>query len=68
MMKIVCVCKFCRHHEHEPVVEINFADNKMYWICPECKKENKIDISKDGETQQRLPKSTTLNRPRTRRI
>ncbi len=65
-MKIICVCKHCRHHEHEPVVEINFADGKMYWICPECSKENSIAVSKEGEKPQGLPKSTTLGRRRGR--
>jgi len=36
------VCGFCRHHNSDPVLELNYADGKIYYICPECKKENVI--------------------------
>lgn len=39
-VRITSVCGFCRHHNSDPVLEFNFADGKIYYICPECKKEN----------------------------
>jgi len=55
--KMVGVCGFCRHHQHNPTIEFNFGDSKVYWLCPSCKKMNEMDFSKN------LPKSY----PKTRR-
>jgi len=43
-VKITAVCGFCRSHNREPVMEINFRDGKIFYICPECNKENKLDL------------------------
>lgn len=44
--KMVAVCALCRHHEHNPTIEFHFADSKVYWLCPTCKKMNAMDFSK----------------------
>lgn len=39
---IYCVCK-CGHHENEnAIVEFNFRDEKVYFRCPKCKKNNEM--------------------------
>ncbi|MFA5759881.1 MAG: hypothetical protein WC942_11075, partial [Clostridia bacterium] len=43
-MNITTVCSFCRYHDTEPNIEINFKDGKIYYICRECKKENIISL------------------------
>lgn len=43
---IVAVCGFCRHHGHSPMIEFNFGDSKVYWLCSACKKMNSMDFSK----------------------
>jgi len=46
MVNITCVCSYCQNHEKEKVViEINFHEGVIYWICSECKKTNKLVIS-----------------------
>ena len=46
MVKFICVCKFCVHHDsEESTVEINFRDNKIIYYCPHCKKKNELDLS-----------------------
>lgn len=44
--KTVAVCGFCRHHQHNPTLEFNFGDSKVYWLCTECQKMNAMDFSK----------------------
>ena len=56
--KTVAVCASCRHHEHNPTIEFNFADAMVFWLCPKCRKMNKMDFSKP------LPPSY----PKTRRM
>ncbi len=43
-MVITAVCSHCRHHDKDPNLEINFRDGKVYYICPECKKESIISL------------------------
>lgn len=45
-LNIVAVCAFCRHHEKQPFVEINFSDGKIYCMCTQCNKMNELDLSK----------------------
>ena len=45
MIDINAVCGFCRHHEKDVSIEINFKDKKIYYICPKCKKENIVDMA-----------------------
>ncbi len=44
--KIVGVCGFCRHHQHNPTIEFSFPDSKVYYLCQSCKKMNEMDFSK----------------------
>jgi hypothetical protein len=46
IVKIMAVCGFCRYHQKNPTIEFNFNDNKVYWLCQECKKMNEMDFSK----------------------
>jgi len=46
-MVITVVCSHCRFHDTSPNIEINFRDNKIYYICPECKKESIISLKAD---------------------
>ena len=43
-MNITVVCSHCRNHDKDPNIEINFRDNKIYYVCPECKKESDISL------------------------
>lgn len=46
VVKLVAVCGFCRDHQKNPTIEFNFSDNKVYWLCQNCKKMNEMDFSK----------------------
>lgn len=63
-MKISCTCKYCQHLNHDPVIEINFFESKIYYVCPECGKMNDINMSKEAIAPSPLPKSTTMRRRR----
>jgi hypothetical protein len=41
---ITVVCGHCRHHDKDPNLEINFRDGVIYYMCPECKKESKMEL------------------------
>lgn len=42
-VKVFCVCSFCRKHSKENVsLEINFSDQSIFFLCPECKKMNQL--------------------------
>lgn len=43
-MDITVVCSHCRYHDKDPNIEINFKDNKIYYVCRECKKESIISL------------------------
>jgi len=58
-MNILCVCAKCGKHENNSIIEINFREQKIYWLCPKCKKMNEIVISEK--------KHTPLPRVKTRR-
>lgn len=47
-MKTTVVCGQCRNHDSDPVIEINFRDGVMYYMCPECKKESKIQLKAES--------------------
>jgi hypothetical protein len=52
MSKIVAVCGHCRHHDKEgenSTIEFNFRDGKIYYICPECKKESSISLKVENK-------------------
>ena len=43
-MTITVVCSHCRNHDKDPNIEINFRDNKIYYICSKCKKESSVKL------------------------
>ena len=43
-MTITVVCSYCRYHDKDPNIEINFRDNKIYYVCTECKKESVVKL------------------------
>ena len=51
--KITAVCGSCRNHNSAPALEINFRDGRIYYICPECRKESKINLKAEAKP---LPK------------
>ena len=51
LVKIYCVCKCGEHASDEASLEINFRDNTIYFVCPKCRKEYKMETKKDeGKT------------------
>jgi len=61
MVKFVCVCAFCGHHDsEEATVEINFRDGKVIYFCPQCKKKNELDLS--PKEIKKYPKARRLGR------
>jgi len=56
-MKIYCVCSFCGHHSSDDLtLEFNFRDSVVYFVCPKCKKENKMELK---PPQKPFPKIRT---------
>ena len=46
--KVVVVCGLCGNHDHEnATIELNFRDQKIYYLCGNCKKMNEIKFGKD---------------------
>ena len=56
-MNITVVCSHCRAHNKDPNLEINFREGKIYYMCPECKKESIISL-----------KAESIPFPKTRRM
>ena len=52
-MNITVVCAHCRNHDKDPNLEINFREGKIYYVCPECKKESGISLKAENKS---LPK------------
>ena len=44
MIDITTVCGHCRNHDKDAKIEINFRDAIIYYMCPECKKESKLEL------------------------
>jgi hypothetical protein len=42
--KFNAVCRFCFHSEAAAAVEFNFRDEAIYYVCPKCKKPNKMSM------------------------
>ena len=53
-MKIVAICSHCSHSESDPVIEINFKEGKIYYICQECRRENVINIKAENTPLPRI--------------
>jgi hypothetical protein len=45
-LKVVAVCKFCRNHDTSPMIEFNFGDGSVYYMCSSCRKTNKMEVQK----------------------
>ncbi len=43
-LKINCVCEFCKSETANPIIEINFFDKKIYYVCKDCKKMNTLKL------------------------
>jgi len=56
-MKITVVCSYCRNHDKEPIMEINFKEGIIYYMCPECKKESKIELVAKSKPLPRIRSS-----------
>lgn len=42
-IKIMAVCGHCFVHNHNnAMIEYNFKDQMVYYVCPECKKSNSM--------------------------
>lgn len=54
--KVMAVCcnVQCRHTTQEPSLEINFAEKKILYICPECKSVCELSLE---AVVNKLPKS-----------
>lgn len=53
-MKIYCVCDCGEHSDEEASLEINFRDNIIYFVCPKCKKQQKIEMKSKLEALPRI--------------
>ena len=53
-MHITVICAHCREYNKDPVLEINFREGIIYYMCPECGKESKIELKADGKPLPRL--------------
>ncbi len=54
---IICVCGFCGNHENtNAVIELNFRDKKLHYLCNKCRKDNEIQFAESGIIP-RLPRS-----------
>jgi hypothetical protein len=52
----VVICSYCNSHEKENIsLEINFRDQKIYYLCKQCKKMNLLDFA-NNKTQP-LPRT-----------
>jgi len=50
-MHIRVICKYCNYlaKDDEVVMEINFQFETLYWVCPNCKKDNSIILHPNRE-------------------
>ena len=39
---MIVVCGKCFHSNTDPNIEINFRDQCIYYVCPQCGEQNKI--------------------------
>lgn len=56
-MKITVVCKHCRDSNNDPHLEINFREGKIYYTCPECRKESSVSLKVESKP---YPKSRRI--------
>ncbi len=53
-MNLTVICSHCYYHDKEPILEINFRDGRIYYMCPECKKESKINLVAENKPLPRI--------------
>ena len=53
-MRIYCVCQCGEHTEEEATIEINFSDECIYFLCPKCRKENKVTLKPPDNSLPRI--------------
>ena len=41
-MKIICVCQCGEHTTDEATIEIHFREGAIRFVCPKCRKEQKL--------------------------
>lgn len=57
MSKLYCVCAFCgKHSDDNTMVELNFRDKTIYYVCPHCKKDNISKIEFQAPPLPRIKK------------
>lgn len=45
---IVCVCGHCGNNDREnALIEFNFQEQRVIYVCSKCKKENELPFGKD---------------------
>jgi hypothetical protein len=55
MVQLLIVCGHCSEStKNDSLLEINFADLHIHFLCPSCKKMNKVPMTK---TPAKLPKT-----------
>jgi len=59
MIKVVCVCKCGNSDYDEGTIEINFRDSQIYYVCPKCRKSNKMKLELEREASP-FPKISRL--------
>lgn len=42
--RFMAVCEFCFDHNPAPVMEWNFKDKAVYYLCKNCRKRNTMTI------------------------
>ena len=61
MCDIVCVCSYCNNHDKTNAsLEFNFREQKIFYQCSKCKKQNVIVFGH--------PQSLTAPLPRTKLV
>ena len=44
-VKIACICKHCGYNDHsEATIQFDFANSKVIYVCPSCRKINEMTI------------------------
>lgn len=54
-MKFIAVCTHCFEHNSAPIIELNFRDEAIYYMCNNCKKRNVLFLKQKVATP--YPKS-----------
>jgi hypothetical protein len=53
-IRAVCANPKCRHHNNDPILEINFSTQEIVYACPECGQESRLSLRNEA---QPLPKT-----------